>query len=44
MFADASLKNKNVDKIEVGFASRIDLVGARNAKMLAKLKNLVRVT
>lgn len=44
VFADASRKHRNMDYVEVGFASRIDLVGARNAKMLTKLKNLVRVS
>lgn len=44
VFADVSRKHKNVDDVEVGFASRIDLVGARNARMLTKLSNLVRVS
>lgn len=42
VFADVSRKHKNIDDVEVGFASRIDLVGARDTKTLAIMKNLVR--
>jgi fructose-1,6-bisphosphatase/inositol monophosphatase family enzyme len=44
VFADLSGKHRNVDGVEVGFDSRLDLIGAPNAKTLAKLKKLVRIS
>jgi myo-inositol-1(or 4)-monophosphatase len=43
-FADASGRYKDVGKIEVGFHSRVDLLGARDRTTLLKLRKLVRTT
>jgi myo-inositol-1(or 4)-monophosphatase len=44
VFADISRKKSNVDTVEVGFNSRIDLVGAPNGRTLSRLSRLVRVS
>jgi len=44
VFSDLSGKHRNVDTVEVGFDSKLDLIGASNARTLAKLKKLVRIS
>ena len=44
VFADISGKHLDVDRVEVGFHSKIDLVGASNAKTLSQLTRLVHLT
>ncbi len=44
VFADLSGRRRNVDQVEVGFDSRLDLIGAPNAKTLAGLKRLVHIS
>jgi myo-inositol-1(or 4)-monophosphatase len=44
VFADVSRKKGNVDKVEIGFDSRIDLIGATSKKTLARLSRLVRAS
>ena len=39
VFSEFSGNHRNVDTVEVGFDSKLDLVGASNAKLLAKLRN-----
>lgn len=41
VFSDLSGKNPNVDNVEVGFHSKIDLIGARNTTILSRLRRLV---
>lgn len=43
VFADLSSKHRNVDQVEVGFDTRLDLIGAPNLKTLARLKKLVSI-
>jgi len=44
VFADIFGKHLDVDRVEVGFHSKIDLVGASNAKTLSQLTRLVHLT
>ncbi|MGI0091693.1 MAG: inositol monophosphatase family protein [Nitrososphaerales archaeon] len=43
VFADLSGKYLYIDRVEVGFHSKIDLIGASNSKMLTRLKRSVHL-
>ena len=44
VFSDLSGKTKNLDKVELGFDSRINVVGGKNRKSLSRLIRILRKT